>query len=512
MDETGLRRSSFYHYLRTATDLASELLEKLAAELVPMNEVWFRAEGDRVANLRAGYEGVGRFWDRHGPVLGAIADAATHDGKVERAHRRFVERFVRGTRRTDPRRQSSAVRSRRSRRGDRASLDPHERTLPEREARAATTAPIGGRSVDTLTDDLAARSLREWNRIDGELVRLARRLVACDTTSARTNLPAIELLAGASEGHGFRPRVQSWGESVGATKANLVAAAGPPEPGGLIVCGHTDTVPWEGQPWLEPLSRCGSRIGDSGFTGRGTSDMKVFLAQAVVAAGADRSLAAATPARLGVHRGRGGRLCRAERLAPDFRRASRRSARSRAFCWIGEPTSWEILHAHKSLSIFDVTIRGPRRSQWSPLRSRQRDRRRRRACSEVINRHQQELRARGLFRVRRNLSRSAVFHDSTSASSAAAPPVNMIAEECVLRLSTRGLPDADPLEIHRELRHGLAVLDSRDPAFPGVAATIEVGDPLVVPAMSTPRAHGPRTSALRAARQDHRARGSLLAA
>jgi len=97
MDETGLRRSSFYHYFRDRHDLVVGLLEKLAAELVPMNEVWFRAEGDRVANLRAGYEGVGRFWDRHGPVLGAIADAATHDRKVERAHRRFVERFVRGT-------------------------------------------------------------------------------------------------------------------------------------------------------------------------------------------------------------------------------------------------------------------------------------------------------------------------------------------------------------------------------------------------------------------------------
>jgi len=97
MDETGLRRSSFYHYFRDRHDLVVGLLEKLAAELVPMNEVWFRAEGDRVANLRAGYEGVGRFWARHGPVLRAVADAATHDRKVEWAHRRFVERFVRGT-------------------------------------------------------------------------------------------------------------------------------------------------------------------------------------------------------------------------------------------------------------------------------------------------------------------------------------------------------------------------------------------------------------------------------
>src|SRR2546423_13246542 len=79
------------------------------------------------------------------------------------------------------------------------------------------------------------------------LADLARRLVACDTTSAKSNLPAIELLADRLQALGFRTRVQSW-QADGVAKANLVAMAGPPEPGGLIVSGHTDTVPWEEQP------------------------------------------------------------------------------------------------------------------------------------------------------------------------------------------------------------------------------------------------------------------------
>jgi len=80
-----------------------------------------------------------------------------------------------------------------------------------------------------------------------ELLELARRLIACDTTSALSNLPAIDLLADWLDSRGFRTGRQSW-ESAGVAKANLVAFAGPPVPGGLIVSGHTDTVPWQEQP------------------------------------------------------------------------------------------------------------------------------------------------------------------------------------------------------------------------------------------------------------------------
>jgi len=97
MDATGLRRSSFYHYFRDRHDVVVRLVEKLAGELTPMNELWFRDDDDPVASLRAGYQGVGEFWAKHGPVLRAIAEAAIHDRKVERAHRAFVETIARGT-------------------------------------------------------------------------------------------------------------------------------------------------------------------------------------------------------------------------------------------------------------------------------------------------------------------------------------------------------------------------------------------------------------------------------
>jgi len=97
MDATGLRRSSFYHYFRDRHDVVVRLVERLSAELEPMNERWFRDDEDPIASLRDGYRGVGEIWAKHGPVLRAIAEAAIHDRKVEKAQRELVDTITRGT-------------------------------------------------------------------------------------------------------------------------------------------------------------------------------------------------------------------------------------------------------------------------------------------------------------------------------------------------------------------------------------------------------------------------------
>jgi AcrR family transcriptional regulator len=95
MDDTGLKRSSFYHYFKDRHDLIVKLIERLGRELTIPNQIWSQgSSGDPVVELRAGYEGIGRFWIEHGPVLRAIADAATQDPLVERAHRMFRDRFI----------------------------------------------------------------------------------------------------------------------------------------------------------------------------------------------------------------------------------------------------------------------------------------------------------------------------------------------------------------------------------------------------------------------------------
>ena len=64
---------------------------------------------------------------------------------------------------------------------------------------------------------------------------------------------------------------------------------------------------------------------------------------------------------------------------------------------------------------------------------------------------------------------------------------NMIAEECRLRISYRTLPDADPLDLCREIGRRIAALDTRDYAGREHRATIEVGPANVVPPLNSPR-------------------------
>ena len=311
---------------------------------------------------------------------------------------------------------------------------------------------------------------------------LARRLVAVDTTSARTNVPLLEILADRLQSGGFRVHLQTW-DAAGVPKANLVAVAGPAAPGGLMISGHTDTVPWEGQPgWTrDPLVL---DVGEERVFGRGASDMKVFLAQATEAAlaiGHDRLrrplvLAFTADEEVG--------CVGAATLAPELASLVGEEALPR-LCWIGEPTSWEVHHAHKSVSLFDVTVRGRGGHSGLPtlgvsaiaVAAR---------IVDAIGAYQRELRTSGSPAFR-DVFPEAPYSTITVGMIRGGTGANVIPEECVLRVSTRGLPDRDPLEIHGELRRRLAALDARDPAFPGDAAAIEISEPIVVPAMIAPR-------------------------
>jgi len=114
------------------------------------------------------------------------------------------------------------------------------------------------------------------------LDEVLERLIAFDTVSTHSDIPAMEYLADHLDGHGFRTALHR-SEIARVAQANLVAWAGPPVADGLIISGHLDTVPFEGQPgWnRDPLRM---ETADDRIFGRGTTDMKGFLAQCVAAA------------------------------------------------------------------------------------------------------------------------------------------------------------------------------------------------------------------------------------
>lgn len=111
------------------------------------------------------------------------------------------------------------------------------------------------------------------------LYPILRDLIAFKTVSGTNNLALIDYLKHFFEDLGFS--CERLYASEGNKRANLLCQIGPQVPGGLMLSGHTDVVPTDGQQWLSDpwdLKDAGDR-----FIGRGTADMKGFIASTCVA-------------------------------------------------------------------------------------------------------------------------------------------------------------------------------------------------------------------------------------
>ena len=105
---------------------------------------------------------------------------------------------------------------------------------------------------------------------------MLRRLVAFDTTSRNSNLELIDFVRNHLDGFGIASELVP--DSTG-RKANLYATIGPKDIPGICLSGHTDVVPVDGQDWSSDPWSITER--DGKLYGRGTCDMKGFLAIAL---------------------------------------------------------------------------------------------------------------------------------------------------------------------------------------------------------------------------------------
>lgn len=175
------------------------------------------------------------------------------------------------------------------------------------------------------------------------------KLVAFPTVSLRSNREMIGFMRAVLEKAGAR--VAEF-EGPRAGNRNLFATIGPQDRGGVILSGHTDVVPAEGQAWtVEPfrLSRRGDRL-----YGRGTADMKGFLACALRAATLAGELRLATPLHLAFS-------CDEEigcvGVRPMLEALALGAPRPIA-CIVGEPTSMRLTTGHKGKIALQATCRG----------------------------------------------------------------------------------------------------------------------------------------------------------
>jgi len=180
-------------------------------------------------------------------------------------------------------------------------------------------------------------------------LEMARSLVRINTVSRESNLGVIELVRDELSRHGVASRLTFDDER---RKANLFATLGAGKPAGVILSGHTDTVPWDGQDWsVDPL---GADVKDGRLYGRGSADMKCFIGLAVAQVPA--FLAADLP--FAVHLafsydeevgGFGAR-----RLIADMRDAGV----APLGCIVGEPTGMIPALAHKGVYRWRCCVRG----------------------------------------------------------------------------------------------------------------------------------------------------------
>jgi acetylornithine deacetylase len=178
---------------------------------------------------------------------------------------------------------------------------------------------------------------------------LARALVGMNTVSRESNLELIHFIRDELARHGVASTLTFDDER---RKANLLATVGEGKRAGVIVSGHTDTVPWDGQNWsLDPLA---AEVRDGRLYGRGSADMKSFiglaLAQVPAYLAADLPFAVHLAFSYDEEVGCFG----APRLIADLRE---RGIRPLA-CIVGEPTGMVPALAHKGVYRWRCCIKG----------------------------------------------------------------------------------------------------------------------------------------------------------
>ena len=94
MRRTDLSRPSFYVYFKDRHALILRVVERIGADLGGMSAHWFTGTGSGPDRIRAAIHGIVEVYAEHGPVLLALAEAATHDNDVERVYGRLIQGFV----------------------------------------------------------------------------------------------------------------------------------------------------------------------------------------------------------------------------------------------------------------------------------------------------------------------------------------------------------------------------------------------------------------------------------
>jgi acetylornithine deacetylase len=176
-------------------------------------------------------------------------------------------------------------------------------------------------------------------------------LIGFPSISHRSNRDLIDWAAGELHAAGATTRLSFNAER---TKANLFATfpGQDSEDGGLVLSGHSDVVPVDGQDWASDPFRADIR--DGRLYGRGACDMKGFLAAALARAPALAAAGLRRPLHLAFSYDEELGCLGISALLDDLREAGIRPAA----CIVGEPTSMRLVSAHKGGASWSCRVCG----------------------------------------------------------------------------------------------------------------------------------------------------------
>lgn len=178
------------------------------------------------------------------------------------------------------------------------------------------------------------------------------RLVSFDTTSRNSNLALIETVRDALAAQGLAPRLV---HAPSGDKANLfvtLPAQDGATQGGIVLSGHTDVVPVDGQAWTSDPFTLAER--DGRLYGRGAADMKGFIATALALVPEFLAMPRSKPIHLALSYDEEIGCVGAPVMLAELQRRGIRADG----CVVGEPTGMQVVVAHKGVNLFRCRVHG----------------------------------------------------------------------------------------------------------------------------------------------------------
>lgn len=300
---------------------------------------------------------------------------------------------------------------------------------------------------------------------------LAEQLISIDTTSRDSNLEAIDFVADILDQHG----IASWRvPSEDGQKANLVATIGDGTTPGVILSAHTDCVPVAGQPWSSDPFTLAER--DGRWYGRGTADMKTFIAVVLSAVADFKSARLQSPVHLALSYDEELGGAGARRMVEVM---GERGVTA-AWCVVGEPTSMRVVTAHKGIYTYRAVATGVEaHSSLAPVAVN---------AVEYGARLVTAIQELAHDKARRGPFDEGFDIDHTTANAgviSGGTALNIVPGRCEIEYEFRHLPEDDPVAIQDTIS---AVAESLDEEMRAASprAGFEIQPKAFMPALNTP--------------------------